>query len=105
MWVDLSVWFSAHEGRSFDSDVSYMPSRLGRAYVPADGIFYLPKRFDLVSVVFFHGYTMGSIPEYPQIPFGLPSFLQEQPMFILSVSHFPFHSEILLTSISRLLQS
>jgi len=75
VWVDLSVWFSAHEGRSFDSDVSYVHSRLGCAYVLADGIFYLPKWFDLVSVIpqVYH----GSIPKYPQIPFGLPSFLQE----------------------------
>jgi len=58
VWIDLSVWFSAHESRSFDSDVSYMPSRLGHTYVLADGIFYLPKWFDLVSVLpwVYHGF-------------------------------------------------
>ena len=58
VWVDSSVWFSAHEGRSFDSNISYMPSRLRRAYVLADGIFYLPKWFDLVSVIpwVYHGF-------------------------------------------------
>jgi len=51
MWVDSSVCFPVHEGRSFDSDLSDMPSRLRRIYVPAGGIFYLPKQFDLVSVI------------------------------------------------------
>jgi len=58
VWVDLSVWFSAHEGRPFNSDISYVPSRLGHAYVLVDGIFYLPKWFDMVSVVpwVYHGF-------------------------------------------------
>jgi len=51
VWVDSSVWFSVYEGRSFDSDVSYVPSRLGCAYVLVDGIFYLSKQFDLVLVI------------------------------------------------------
>jgi len=60
VWVDLSVWFSAHEGRSFDSNVSYVPSRLRCIYVPVDGIFYLPKQFDLVSVIpqVYHGFNL-----------------------------------------------
>jgi len=58
VWVDLSVWFSVHEGRSFNSDISYVPSKLRHAYVLADGIFYLPKQFDLVLVIpwVYHGF-------------------------------------------------
>ena len=54
--------------------VSVLPGTSGCAYALVDGMFYLPKWFDLVSVV---PRVYGSIPEYPQISFGLPSFLQE----------------------------
>jgi hypothetical protein len=42
----LSSRTSSHSG-----SVSVLPGTSGRAYTPADGMFYLPKRFDLVSVV------------------------------------------------------
>ena len=42
----LSSRTSSHSG-----SVSVLPGTSGRAYTPTDGMFYLPKRFDLVSVV------------------------------------------------------
>jgi len=44
----LSSRTSSHSG---SVSVLQVPGTSGRAYAPADGMFYLPKRFDLVSVV------------------------------------------------------